>query len=102
MLTIKIKSKVKTMQYVDGTLAYQYINVPTLTRAHCDMPAFRDSKAYGSYANSDLFPSMLAGIKKTVAPKGYIRLDDIPTNVSIDSTGFLATLTISVNADSRA
>lgn len=93
--TITFKGKVETLQYVDGTVASVRVKVPTLERRHCDMHAFRIHPRYGSYANSDLFPSMLARIKRERLGE-YIKLSAIPEGVTVDTTGFLAVVTISV------
>lgn len=50
---IQFKGKLQTVKYVDGAIAYQYIQVPELDRKHCDMQAFRVHPKFGSYANSD-------------------------------------------------
>lgn len=74
------------------------IKLPVLTRNHCDMNAFRTHPKHGSYANSDLFPAMLARIKSEVFGQGklFLRLDSIPENVSVDTSGFLAVVTITI------
>uniref|UniRef100_UPI00195314A5 hypothetical protein n=1 Tax=Klebsiella pneumoniae TaxID=573 RepID=UPI00195314A5 len=65
-------------------------------RTHCDMSAFRRHPRYRSYANSDLFPGMLARIAHEAAPNAYLRLDRLPDNVVVDRSGFLALVTITV------
>jgi hypothetical protein len=73
--------------------------VPTLKRSHCDMAAFRSHAKYGMFTNSDLFPSVLARIRRDLIgsdSRNYIRLDSLPTNVSVDLSGFLAVITITV------
>ena len=93
MATIQFKGKVKSAYYVDDTLAYRYIAVPALTRTHCDMAAFRSHPKYGAYANSDLFPGMLKGIRANVFAGDKLKLDAIPEGVTVDTSGFLATVT---------
>jgi hypothetical protein len=93
--TISFKAKVETLQYVDGTVASVRIKVPELARKHCNMAAFRSHPKYGSYANSDLFPAMLARIKRERLGE-FIKLDAIPEGVSVDTSGFLAVVTFSV------
>lgn len=68
------------------------IKVPKLTRAHCDMAAFRTHPKFGAFANSDLFQSVLA----RAVPLKFINLDSIPDNVTVDASGFLANVTIEV------
>jgi hypothetical protein len=95
MKTAKItfKGKVETLRYVDNTIASVRIKVPTLERRHCDMNAMRQHPKYGSYANSDLFPAMLARIKNERLGE-YIKLDAIPEGVTVNQEGFLAVVTI--------
>lgn len=101
MPNIQIKAKVKKVYFTDNTLAYECVPIPDFKTIHCDMHAFRTSQAYGSYANSTLFPSMLKGIKSHFAPKGYIRLDQIPDGVTVDTTGFLAVVSFDVPSEKR-
>jgi hypothetical protein len=96
MPTVQFKSKVNKVYEMDGTLAYEYLQVPKLTRSHCDMHAFRMHKRFGSYANSDLFQSMLTRAVAQQGVKITIRLDRIPPTVTIDTSGFLAKVSIEV------
>ena len=100
---ITFSAKVQECQNVDGTLAYRFVQVPELTRKHCDMAAFRKHPKYGAYANSDLFPAMLSRIRKPLLStfdyrtgSGGMRLDQLPENVAVDTSGFLAKVTIKV------
>lgn len=92
---ITFKGKVETLRYVDGSIASVRIKVPTLERRHCDMAAFRQHPKYGSYANSDLFPNMLARIKNERLGE-FIKLDAIPEGVTVDQGGFLAVVRVTV------
>ena len=96
MAKIQFRAKVASVfnHDEDETLAWQTVKVPTLTRSHCDMDAFRKHPKFGGYANSTLFPAMLARIARDVAPYGYIKLDKVPDNVTVDTSGFLALVTI--------
>ena len=99
--TITFRAKVESVYHMDDSLAWQQIRVPTLARRHCDMTAFRDHKRLGGLANSDLFPVVLAKIRRDILggpDRDYIRMDRIPDGVVINSTGFLATVTITVAA----
>lgn len=89
MAKIQFRAKVETIYNMDETVAYRRVKVPTLTRSHCDMNAFRSHKKYGSYANSDLFPGMLKRIKAD-RTGDYIRLDRVPEGVTVDTSGYLA------------
>ncbi len=93
---IVFKSKIHKVYNHDDTLAYLYVSVPVFKRHHCDMNAFRSHHKYGGYANSDLFPNMLRIIKENLFPSGILRLDNIPENVDIDDSGFLATITVTI------
>lgn len=88
----KITFKVKIQETHDGK---KYVNVPVFKRSHCDMNAFRCHPKYGGYANSDLFPAMLQRVRKEVTGS-IIYLDNIPENVSIDTSGFLAVVSFEV------
>ena len=96
MAKIMFKAKLRTLYNLDDTVAYQYVSVPVLTRAHCDMNAFRSHPRYGAYANSGLFPLMLAEIRSDRFPLGILRLDDIPAGVTVDAGGFLAKISFDV------
>ena len=94
MPKITFKAKPETIYNMDETVAYVRVKLPELARRHCDMNAFRNDPKYRDLANSDLFPSVL---KRAVAPlKGYVRLDRVPTNVQVDTTGFMAQVTIDI------
>ena len=96
MPNVQFKAKVQTVYNMDDSIAYQYIKVPALTRSHCDMHQFRTDRKFGSYANSDMFPSMLARAVKVIVLRDIIRLDSIPAGVLVDTSGFLANVTIAV------
>lgn len=96
MAKIEFKGKVKKMEYADGTFAYEYISVPMLDRKHCDMQEFRIHSKYGVVANSDLFKSVLNGIRKEKFPNGKLYLNKIPSGVTVDTSGFLAVVSIDV------
>ena len=96
MATITFKGKFKHVHNTDDTIAYSYLAIPAIERKHCDMSAFRSHAKYGAYANSDMFPSMLASIVGALFPSGRIRTNEaIPDNVTV-THGFLSTVTISV------
>lgn len=101
MATIQFKAKVKTIG--TGADACRYIAVPILTRSHCDMPAFRAHPKYGAIANSDIFAGALAGIRAgLLSVKDFrrggigMRLDRLPENVTVNESGFLARVTVTV------
>lgn len=97
MATIVFKGKVKPLYWANDELAYEYIAIPELDRKHCNMAAFRNHPKYGAYANSDLFKGILAGIKRDLfGNRTTLRLDEIPEGVTVDTSGFLAIVTITV------
>ena len=93
MAEVKFKAKVQNMWSGDE-IAYRYVAIPELRRGHCDMAAFRCHPKWGGLANSDLFPNVLRRIRADL--RDAIRLDRIPANVTVDTSGFLATVTIHV------
>jgi len=104
MAQIKFKAKVQKVQRIsrpDGDkIEFVYVEIlkiPTLTRSHCDMAAFRRHPKYTHFANSDFFPGMLARIKQDKGGTlGELKLDQLPAGVSVDTSGFLAEVTIEV------
>ncbi len=98
MAQIQFKGKVKSVRYRDGSHAFDYIAIPEFDRRHCDMPAFRSHPKYGGFANSDLFKGILSRIKvqKFGSLTTMLKLNAIPEGVSVDTSGFLAVVTIDV------
>lgn len=96
MARITFKAKPEVIYNLDDTPAYARIKVPALSRSHCDMNAFRKHPRYGGLANSDLFKNVLSKIRRERLGE-YIRLDrDLPEGVTIDTSGFLASVSIEV------
>lgn len=101
--TIVFRAKIQETPYTDGTLASRRIPVPTLTTKHvADMNRARQSKRFGDYANSDLFPSM---VRREAEKAGCVRIGDtlrvdllrpLPDGITVDASGFLATVTIRI------
>lgn len=97
MAKIQFKAKVQTVHFSDTSRNYEYLRVPELDRKHCDMRAFRSHPKYRGYANSDLFKGMLKRIRKEVfAGSDILKLSAIPAQVTVDTSGFLAIVTIEV------
>ncbi|ATY17142.1 hypothetical protein CU254_41945 (plasmid) [Amycolatopsis sp. AA4] len=99
--TIKFRAKPETLYNVDGTCDYTRIKVPEIGIRHCAMSEFRSHATLRGLANSDLFPRALRGVLKQmgIAVGGYIRLDQLPDGVTVDASGFLAAVTITVADD---
>lgn len=96
MATITFKTKPIKVYNADDSFAFTQINVPNFTRAHIDMAEMRNHPKYRSYANSDLFPSILKGIKRQHFPMGWFKLEEAPEGITVDATGFLAIVTFEV------
>ena len=96
MPSIVFKAKVRTMYNMDDTIAYKFVDVPRITRSHCDMQEWRMHPKYGSYANSDLFGNVLARVIRSISPDKHIKLGSEPESVTVATSGFLAVVTISV------
>lgn len=87
MAQIRFKAKVRN----------GFLDVPAFNRSHCDMAAFRQHPRYGVVANSYLFPNALARIRRDLlGSRTCLRLDALPANVTVDQSGFLASVTIEV------
>jgi len=96
-MQVTFKTKVQTMYALDDTPLYQYVAVPEFKRSHVDMAAARKHPEFGGLANSDLFPGVLARIRRGVLNgRAWLRLDELPANVTVDASGFLARVTINV------
>lgn len=94
MPAITFKAKVEPIRNMDDTLAYELIKAPAIERRHCDMDAFRRHPKFGSYANSDLFKNLISRQLKLAEVGTHLRLDRLPACVSVDRSGFLASVTI--------
>lgn len=100
--TITFKAKRRIATYIGAPeLRSEYIAVPTITRIHCDMHAFRTDSRFSGYANSDLFPSILKRELTKLGIGDRIKFADqfgeyaIPACVSIEQ-GFLDVVTITL------
>jgi hypothetical protein len=99
MATIRFKAKIHTMYFAgEEAPAYNYVRIPTLTVNHCQpMHDFRVHPKYGCYANSDLFPQILKGIKESVfGTSNTLKMNNIPDGVTVDTSGFLAIVSFEV------
>lgn len=97
MLKIAFKAKIKYIDNPNNSSSKAYIAVPTFTANHCNMGAFRQSKRFGAYANSNLFPAVLARLRGDLfGVRMIIKLSDLPNCVTVDTSKFLAVVTITV------
>jgi hypothetical protein len=95
MARIQFRTKPSPVYNTDGTLAYEHIQVPVITRKHCDMTAFRSHPKYGPLANSDLFPNVLCRIRRDRLGDRF-KLDKIPDGVTVTKETFMVLVSIDV------
>jgi hypothetical protein len=88
----QVKFKTRIEKTFDET-PRAFVRAPALKRSHCDMNAFRSSREFSSYANSDLFESILARAKARSPLAKPIFLDSVPDGVTVETNGFFATVT---------
>lgn len=91
--TASLTFKTKAVPLRDGDATIDSYKIPTITRAHCDMPAFRIHPRFGGLANSDLFLGMINRHLKNMYPSGWIRADKLNSQTALQSA-FLTTVTI--------
>lgn len=96
MATITFTGKIVRKLHQNADDDYDYIKVPELGRRHCDLPSFNQHKQYGHYVNSDLFVSLLKRLKIQLFGGSILKMQCIPGCVSVDTSGFLAIVTITV------
>lgn len=101
MSRVTFRAKVETMFNPDDTPAYKRIKVPEFTQSHCDMNAFRRSPRFSGLANSNMFPAILKRASRAALGLGdyfqHIRLDAIPSGVTVDTSGFLAVVSFDLS-----
>lgn len=78
----------------DGDLVRRSLKVPEIKRSHCDMAAFRQSRRFGPYANSDLFRGMVTRELRALGIGRTIDTNNPPDAVTLDESGFLVKATI--------
>ena len=90
-LFLQFKAKTETEP---GT-GRQFVRVPTFNRNHCsDLQAFRTSRRFGGYANSDLFPAILQRAVSSAGIGSPLFLDDIPPAVVVLQLSFFSVIQI--------
>lgn len=82
----------------------RWVSLPALRSTHIDKDAARRSERFGAYANSDLLvPLLVRGMVASGAAKrmsdGTIRVWLDHEAVTVDESGFLAVITVAVNAE---
>lgn len=96
MATVKFKAKTETISIIDAGQVIPgrtVVKVPKFRHHHCDMAAFRQHKRIGDFANSDMFLSMVDRGARALGVKGFLDIDNPPTGVMVDTSGFLAVVT---------
>lgn len=97
MVAISFRAKAEQVYNPeDDSPAYQIIRVPVIKRSHCDMNYFRTHKKHGGFANSDMFPLVLARLLRDAGVPKVLRLDQLPECVTVDNSSFLARVDIQV------
>ena len=82
---------------VDGKAVIVYgVKVPVIKRSHCDMNLFRNSKTFGSYANSDLFLSMLARFMRENKVVKVVDIENPPSYCTVKK-GFMSVVSIDLD-----
>ena len=95
MLTITFTVKMKPVYFVDGSLAWEGAPLPKKLASYADRDAFRQSRRFGAYANSDLFESILQREVKRLGVSSYLKLGQLPECVTVE-TAFMSTVTIAI------
>ena len=90
---IQYKTKVQYIWNSEGTEKEPYINYKrVLGRSDCTLKNHEHT-----YYNSDLFPSMLNRAHKNATQgKEWCRLRELPDGVQVDTSKFLAVVTVSL------
>lgn len=73
------------------------VKVPKIEPRHTDRAEWRASRRFGAFANSDLFPGLLRRqVGNVIGQRTCLWLDDLPAGVEADTSGFLASITITI------
>jgi hypothetical protein len=98
MARITFKAKpVKVWEAEGDKLAFHSVQVPQFQRKHCDMDGFRSHRKYGGFANSDLFPAMLARIRRDIfGGRDWFKLESPPEGVTVQPGSLLYSFTVEV------
>lgn len=94
-MNVTFRTKLMTLIGADDQRR-EYVKLPKIARHHCDMQAARCCPEWGGIANSDLFLGAVnRAVSKLASSSGFLYLDSLPDCVSVDTSGFLAEVTIS-------
>jgi hypothetical protein len=90
--TVNYKVKVRQIGYAGQDTVPMIDYKKSISRRDCNLKPHQHA-----YYNSDLFPAMLnRAVAKATNGKGWSRLSELPEAVSVDTSGFLATVTIRI------
>lgn len=97
MAAIHFKTKVRSLVEADQTES-PYIDLKRcVTRKDCNLKPHQHV-----YYNSDLFPSMLnRAYRQITQGREWLRLSELPPGVNVDTSGFLAVVTIQLPENFR-
>lgn len=89
---ISYKTKVRVLTEPDGT-EVEYVEFKKkVTKSDCNL-----KPCDHPYYNSDLFPIILKrAYDQVLCGRQWAALDDLPDSVHVDTSGFLATVTVAV------
>lgn len=91
--TITFKTKIKSMSYAGETENIPYINYKVnISKNDCNLrPCDHD------WYNSDMFNHMLKNAyRKAIRGKTWVKLSELPDNVTIDTSKFMAVVTVHI------
>ena len=87
---IEYRVKVRTFREADGSTPAYFAPKRNITRADCTM-----RPTDHAFYNADVFPSMLNRLhSRIMGEREFVSLESLPAGVTVDTTGFLATVRI--------
>ena len=89
---VTYRVKVRTMTFTDGAKRSYIDFKKKLSRADCNLKPHQHD-----YYNCDLFPAMLNNAhRKAIGDRDWQYLDALPPAVKVDTSGFLAEVTVAL------
>ncbi len=96
MGTIVFAGKIQKQTDPNSKITHEYVRIPVIARQHIVINSFRNHPKYGFYANSTVLFSMIEKDLESMFPDHWIRLNDLPPNVSVTHNGFIAEVSITI------
>ena len=94
---VSFKTKIRQIENADGSKSDYVEYKRQVARTDCNLRPHEHT-----YYNSDLFLPMLnAAYKKVIQNKAWVKLSDLPPEVNIDKSDFLAEVTVKLPEDFR-